>query len=147
VAHNLDSYRQAWREAGHPGNGDVFLRIPVYVAETSQRAFSEAEESTMRSYRRLAENFARSATAAGTTASEERAERGQRLSTTNYEDLLQDRLAYGAPDVVTERLEQLRDTLGLSGIIIEANVGGRIPKERVLNSIRLFAQKVVPGLR
>jgi alkanesulfonate monooxygenase SsuD/methylene tetrahydromethanopterin reductase-like flavin-dependent oxidoreductase (luciferase family) len=147
VAHNLDTYRQAWREAGHPGNGDVFLRIPVYVAETSQRAFSEAEESTMRSYRRLAENFARSATAAGTTASEERAERAQRLSATNYEDLLQDRLAYGAPDVVTERLEQLRDTLGLSGIIIEANVGGRIPKEQVLNSIRLFAQEVVPGLR
>jgi alkanesulfonate monooxygenase SsuD/methylene tetrahydromethanopterin reductase-like flavin-dependent oxidoreductase (luciferase family) len=147
VAQHLDSYRQAWQEAGHQGNGDVFLRIPAYVAETSQRAYSEAEESTTRSYRRLSENLARSATAPGTTASEQRVERSEQLKDRTYEELLRDRLAYGAPDAVTERLEQLRETLGLSGFIIEPNVGGRIPPERVLNSIRLFGQEVVPNLR
>ena len=147
VAQFLDVYRAAWREAGHPGEGDVMVRVPVYVAETSQQAYSEAEESTLRAYRRLSENLARSATAAGTTASEERAERAERLTTVTYEDLLRDRLAYGTPDMVAERLAQWRDELGLSGVIIEANVGGRIPQERVLNSIRLFAQEVVPRLR
>src|SRR5207245_11155846 len=29
---NLEAYRAAWREAGHPGDGDVCLRIPVYAA-------------------------------------------------------------------------------------------------------------------
>jgi hypothetical protein len=49
--------------------------------------------------------------------------------------------------MVVERLSQLRDEIGLSGVIIESNVGGRIPLERVLNSIRLFAQEVAPKLR
>jgi hypothetical protein len=44
-------------------------------------------------------------------------------------------------------LHQLRNELGLSGVIIESNVGGRIPMQRVLNSIRLFAQEVAPKLR
>jgi hypothetical protein len=84
---------------------------------------------------------------AGTTASEERAERAERLSRVSYNDLLRDRLAYGTPDMVAERLCQLRDELGLSGVIMEPNVGGHISKERVFNSIRLFAQEVVPMLR
>jgi hypothetical protein len=49
--------------------------------------------------------------------------------------------------MVVERLRQLREELGLSGVIMESNVGGRIPLERVLNSIRLFGQEVAPKLR
>src|SRR6266540_4197302 len=116
AAHPLKAYRQAWREAGHPGDGDVFLRIPGYVAETAERALSEPEYSTMRSYRRLGQTFGRSAGAAGTTAAEERVERAERLSSVGYDDLLRGRLAYGTPEMVVERLRQLQETLGLSGI-------------------------------
>jgi alkanesulfonate monooxygenase SsuD/methylene tetrahydromethanopterin reductase-like flavin-dependent oxidoreductase (luciferase family) len=144
---HLQTYRQAWREAGHPGNGDVFLRIPIYVAETAERARSEPEYSTLRSYRRLAETFGTSARAAGTTASEERAERSERLSAVGYDGLLQGRLAYGTPDMVATRLRELQETLGLSGIIMEPNVGGHIPPELVFRSVRLFAQEVAPQLR
>lgn len=140
-------YRKEWQEAGYPGNGDVYLRIPVYVAETAAQARTEPEVSTMRSYRRLAESFATSAGAAGTSASEERIERADRLTRTGYEALLRDRLAYGTPEMVAERLAQLRDELGLSGVIIEPNVGGYIPRELVFKSIRLFAQEVVSRLR
>jgi alkanesulfonate monooxygenase SsuD/methylene tetrahydromethanopterin reductase-like flavin-dependent oxidoreductase (luciferase family) len=146
VAH-LNAYRHAWREAGHPGTGDVFLRIPVYVAETAERARAEPEASTMQSYRRLGENFGRSAGAAGTTSSEERVERSTRLSGVKYDDLLQGRVAYGTPEAVVDRLRELRQTLGLSGIAIEPNVGGHVPREQVLRSIRLFAHEVVPRLR
>src|SRR5262245_21053923 len=55
---HIADYRAARREAGHSGGGSVYLRIPVYVADTAARARSEPEESTIRSYRRLAENFA-----------------------------------------------------------------------------------------
>ena len=65
-----------------------------------------------------------------------------------YDDLLRDRVAYGTPDMVVERLcRQLQEELGLSGVIMESNVGGRIPLERVLHSIRLFAHEVAPKLR
>jgi alkanesulfonate monooxygenase SsuD/methylene tetrahydromethanopterin reductase-like flavin-dependent oxidoreductase (luciferase family) len=101
----------------------------------------------MRSYRRLAENFASTVGAAGTTGSEERAERAERLSQLTYDDVLRDRVAYGTPDMVVDRLRHLRDALGVSGFIMESNVGGRIPLDRVLDSIRLYAQEVAPRLR
>jgi alkanesulfonate monooxygenase SsuD/methylene tetrahydromethanopterin reductase-like flavin-dependent oxidoreductase (luciferase family) len=144
---HLNAYRAALREAGHAGDGNVYLRIPVYVAATAAQAHAEPEESTMRSYRRLAENFASSVGAAGTTGSEERAERAERLSQLTYDDVLRDRVAYGTPDMVVDRLRHLRDVLGVSGVIMESNVGGRIPLDRVLNSIRLYAQEVAPRLR
>jgi alkanesulfonate monooxygenase SsuD/methylene tetrahydromethanopterin reductase-like flavin-dependent oxidoreductase (luciferase family) len=147
VAQHLTSYRQALQEAGHTGNGNVYLRIPVYVAETAAQAHTEPEASTTRAYRRLGTSFAGSARESGTTASEERIERAERLSQVTYDALLRDRLAYGTPDMVVERLRQLQDTLGLSGVIMEPNVGGQIPLERVLNSIRLYAQEVAPKLR
>jgi alkanesulfonate monooxygenase SsuD/methylene tetrahydromethanopterin reductase-like flavin-dependent oxidoreductase (luciferase family) len=144
---HLNAYRAALRQAGHAGDGNVYLRVPVYVAATAAQAHAEPEESTMRSYRRLAENFASSVGAAGTTGSEERAERAERLSQLTYDDVLRDRVAYGTPDMVVDRLLHLRDELGVSGVIAEPNVGGRIPLERVLESIRLYAQEVAPHLR
>jgi alkanesulfonate monooxygenase SsuD/methylene tetrahydromethanopterin reductase-like flavin-dependent oxidoreductase (luciferase family) len=145
--HQIKSYRDAWRKAGHSGDGDVYLRLPAYVAETAEKALAEPEASTMRSYRRLAENFARTANSAGTTASEERAARAERLAEVTYEELLRDRLAYGTPDMVVERLRGLKDRMGLSGVMIEPNVGGSIPVDRVMNSVRLFAREVAPNLQ
>jgi alkanesulfonate monooxygenase SsuD/methylene tetrahydromethanopterin reductase-like flavin-dependent oxidoreductase (luciferase family) len=147
VARHLVVYRQALQEAGHAGNGDVFLRIPVYVAETAERAYTEPQASTLRSYQRLARAFAESVGEAGTTTAEERAERAARLSQIAYDELLRGRLAYGTPDMVVERLQHLRDELGLSGVVIEPNVGGGIPREQVFRSVRLFAQEVAPKLR
>ena len=101
----------------------------------------------MRSYRRLAENFASSVGEAGPQPLKSARRGAQRLSQVTYDDVLRDRVAYGTPDMVVDRLRQLRDELGLSGVIMESNVGGRIPLERVLNSIRLYAQEVAPKLR
>ena len=147
VAHHLNVYRQTLQESGHPGNGDVFLRIPVYVAETAEGAYNEPQASTLRSYQRMARTFAQSIGAAGTTSSEERQERATALSQVSYDDLLRDRLAYGTPDMVVERLTHLRDALGLSGFVIEPNVGGGVPRDQVFRSVRLFAQEVAPRLR
>ena len=147
VAHHLEVYREARREAGHPDKGDALLRIPVYVAETVDKAISEPEASTMRSYRYNAASFTRSASEAGATASEQRVQRGQRLSSISYEELLRDRLVYGTPEMVAERLGRLCEDLGLSGVVIEPNLGGGIPTQQVFNSVRLFAEKVAPLLR
>jgi alkanesulfonate monooxygenase SsuD/methylene tetrahydromethanopterin reductase-like flavin-dependent oxidoreductase (luciferase family) len=144
---SIGEYRQVWRESGHAGEGSVVLRVPVYVAETQEQALSEAEASTMLSYARLRQSLAKSAGEFGTTLNEERAERAARLATITYEDLLRERLAYGTPQMVAERLGHWRDTLGLSGVLIEPNVGGQMVPERVRNSIRLFAQEVAPALR
>jgi alkanesulfonate monooxygenase SsuD/methylene tetrahydromethanopterin reductase-like flavin-dependent oxidoreductase (luciferase family) len=63
-----------------------------------------------------------------------------------YEEVLQDRVVYGTPEVVASRLGELRDILGLSGVIMEPKVGGMIPQEHLQTSIRLFGQEVGPRL-
>ena len=146
LAESLKAYRASWNEAGHQGDASVFLRIPVYVGETDEQAYSDAEESTMRSYRRMAQNFLNSATVAGATPDEERVQRGQQLSAITYEDLLRDRLAYGNPDTVTKLLREIIDELGLDGVVAEVNVGGGIAKEKVLASVKRFATEVAPAL-
>jgi alkanesulfonate monooxygenase SsuD/methylene tetrahydromethanopterin reductase-like flavin-dependent oxidoreductase (luciferase family) len=143
IAQALQDYRAAWREAGHPGDGDVVLRLPIYVASTMERALSEPEASAMHHYTRLREAFQRSAGVAGDDA---RATRAARLTTLSYGDVLRDRVVFGTPAHVAERLQTLKETFGLSGFIMEANLGGRIPPEFVFGSIRLFGQDVLPIL-
>ena len=140
-------YRASYGQAGCPGDGKVMLRVPIYVADTTERALSEPRESAMRAYARLQQAFTGSIGKAGTVVAEERAQRAESLATVTYDDLLRERLAYGTPSVVADRLCEWRDELGLTGFIMEANVGGQIPPPQVLDSIRLFAEEVAPELR
>jgi alkanesulfonate monooxygenase SsuD/methylene tetrahydromethanopterin reductase-like flavin-dependent oxidoreductase (luciferase family) len=144
-ATNLAVYRQAWREAGHPGTGDVFVRIPMYVAETAEAAYEEPRESTLTNYRQRGEGYSSRTQGAGSV--EERAEFARRIAGSDYDELLRKRLAYGTPDAVARRLANLRDELGLTGFLLEPNVGGGISRERVFKSVRLFAEQVAPALR
>ena len=64
-----------------------------------------------------------------------------------YEELLEDRLAYGSPDTVVKKLKHIAQEFDLDGIIMEPNVGGGLPFDRMINSIRLYAQEVAPRLR
>jgi alkanesulfonate monooxygenase SsuD/methylene tetrahydromethanopterin reductase-like flavin-dependent oxidoreductase (luciferase family) len=141
---NIQAYRQAWKEAGHPGQGQVFLRAPVYVAETEKQAIEEPEESIMYFYRYLGERLEDSATRAGVRAVEDRAARGRRLQTISYEDALREKLIVGSPERVADRLMGLKETLGLDGILAEMNCGTKIPHPRVMKSLQLLCEKVMP---
>lgn len=143
IARAIAEYRTAWRAAGHPGDGDVMLRVGIYVAEDKERAFSEPRDSTMSFYHRVREGLLQTAGAFG---GELRAQRAQNLASLTYESALQDRLVYGTPDAVTNRLRELRDELGLSGVLMEPNVGGLMTPDRLEHSIRLFGQEVGPQL-
>jgi alkanesulfonate monooxygenase SsuD/methylene tetrahydromethanopterin reductase-like flavin-dependent oxidoreductase (luciferase family) len=143
-ATNLGIYRDAWKEAGHPGDPEVYLRIPLYVGETPEAAYEEPRESTLQNYRQRGAGYASRTQGAGTA--EERAEFARRIASADYDELLKTRLAYGTPDAVTTRLAELRDELGLSGFLLEPNVGGAIPREQVSKSVALFAKEVAPAL-
>ena len=56
-------------------------------------------------------------------------------------------MAYGGPESVADKIAGISEELNLSGVIAEMNVGGQVPRERVLNSLRLFCQRVIPRLR
>ena len=54
---------------------------------------------------------------------------------------------YGEPEACVERLQSLREQLPtMKQCILEFNRRGRIPTERVRESMQLFAERVMPEL-
>jgi len=133
----IGGYHEGWREAGHPGRGEVSLIVPVYLTEDGRQAREEARASTMHFFRSIAEALSRGP----------RGEEAARLGRMTYDEILEELVVYGSPDAVTKRLLELRESLGYSSLSVWMNVGGRIPHQRVLGSMRLFAERVIPRLR
>jgi len=80
------------------------------------------------------------------TGDQEAYERLRRLAEVSYDDVLR-RVAYGTPEAVVERLQEYKETLGLTGVSLDVNPGGQIPYERVVHSVRLLAEKVIPRFK
>ena len=135
----IGGYHDAWREAGHPGHGEVALLVPVYVADTGRQAHDEPEASTMHWFRSISEALKRSATEHGRAQAE-------RLAAVSYDEILGEQVVYGTPEAVVDRLRVLREELGFTSLSAWMNVGGQIPHARVLRSMRLFAERVAPRL-
>lgn len=143
-APQIAAYRAAWRAAGHAGDGQVFLRAPGYVAASAEQARAEAEDSLMHYYRAQAALLSDSATRAGVDAADRRARTAHRLATITYEEALEGSVFIGSPDSVTAQLRALRQELGLDGVLLEFNCGGRVPHAQEMNALRLLCQEVMP---
>ena len=147
VQESVQVYRQTWRDAGHGGDGDVTLRLPVFVAETQAEAHAVPQASALQYYRRLSDSLTRSVGRAGTAVDEDRARLAQELANVTYDDLLRDWVIFGEPEEVADRLQQMIEAIDLSGVILEMNAGGLVPIENILSSLKLFGERVAPQLR
>jgi alkanesulfonate monooxygenase SsuD/methylene tetrahydromethanopterin reductase-like flavin-dependent oxidoreductase (luciferase family) len=137
----LALYHQAWKEAGHRGTPDIGLRIPAYVAETAERARSEPEASTMYAIRYGAETLSASA------ATPEAAARMMQMASVSYDEVLKRRVMFGTPAAIVERCQALREDLGVTCLVLELNYGGQLPMERVIHSMRLLTDQVMPAFK
>jgi alkanesulfonate monooxygenase SsuD/methylene tetrahydromethanopterin reductase-like flavin-dependent oxidoreductase (luciferase family) len=144
LAPNLHEYQHAYQEAGHAGEPQAFLRVPVYVADTYEQAISEPEASVMQFYRAFSQRLGASVGLAGVVRSEQRAESAQRLQTITYEEVLRDKIIVGTPEMVADRLHALSEELGLGGILAELNCGNLIPPSKVTKSLQLLCEEVMP---
>jgi alkanesulfonate monooxygenase SsuD/methylene tetrahydromethanopterin reductase-like flavin-dependent oxidoreductase (luciferase family) len=141
----IGGYHAGWAASGHPGHGSVGISMPVYVAETARQAREEPEASMMHFFRSISQGLS-TADGASIQTSQARAARAQRLATLTYDDVLREQAVFGTPEMVTERLLELREALGFTSISAWMNPGGQIPHERVLTSMRLFTERVAPRL-
>ena len=144
---SIAAYRDAYQSAGHVGQGEVYLRVPIYVAETEASARADPEPSIMQFYRTLGLQLEGAAKRPGVDAGEERAERGQALQTISYEDALRDKVITGTPASVATRLKYLTGKLGLNGVLAELNCGGLLDNEKVMRSLQLMCKEVAPCFR
>ncbi len=141
----LKEYRKAWREAGHNGDGDVSLRIPVYAADTEEAALEEPQDSINAYFNRMGSLLRDSAGRAGTDAG--RQGRADRLASLSYEEMLKTKVAFGSAESLTGRFAELKEELGLDGVVAELNAGGLIPEEAVTRSLRIITQQVMPSFK
>jgi alkanesulfonate monooxygenase SsuD/methylene tetrahydromethanopterin reductase-like flavin-dependent oxidoreductase (luciferase family) len=144
---HLKTYRTAWREAGHPGDGDVCLRLPVYAASTEKAAREEPYENITYFFRRHAE-LLRSGLGRGDTGPADRREtKVQQVESMTYEEILETRVAFGTAPALIDRIRELREDLGLTGLVAELNPGGLLPVEPMHRTLRILTDEVIPAFR
>jgi alkanesulfonate monooxygenase SsuD/methylene tetrahydromethanopterin reductase-like flavin-dependent oxidoreductase (luciferase family) len=144
---HLGRYRQAWRDAGHAGDGDVCLRIPVYAAPTQTAAVEEPHENISFFFRRHAELTRARIGRADTGPTERNLARLDQVTSMSYEEILETRVAFGTAAHLVERLAAVRADLGLNGLIAELNPGGLLSMEQMLRTLRILTHEVLPALR
>ena len=144
---HLKEYRKAWREAGHEGNGDVSLRIPVYAADSDEAALEEPQDSINAYFNRMGSLLRDSATGRAGGDASLRQGRADRLATMSYDEMLDTKVAFGTGESLIDRFGLLREELGLDGIVAELNAGGLIPEKAVTRSLRIITQQVMPAFR
>ena len=144
---HLKTYRAAWREAGHPGDGDVCLRLPVYAADTEKASREEPFENITYFFRRHAE-LLRSGMGRGDTGPADRRQtKFNEVSGLTYEQILAERVAFGTGPALIDRFRELREDLGLTGLVAELNPGGLLPVEPMHRTLRILTHEVMPAFR
>jgi alkanesulfonate monooxygenase SsuD/methylene tetrahydromethanopterin reductase-like flavin-dependent oxidoreductase (luciferase family) len=141
------AYRAAWKAAGHPGRGDVSIRIPVYAAPTQQEALEEPRENMMYFFRRHSELIKFGMGRADTGPADRRQTRFDEVANLTYDDVLQTRVAFGSAASLTERLRWIRDELDLDGVVAELNPSGLFSMERMQRTLRILTHEVMPALK
>jgi alkanesulfonate monooxygenase SsuD/methylene tetrahydromethanopterin reductase-like flavin-dependent oxidoreductase (luciferase family) len=152
VRHWFDGYRQAAADLGYVADPEkIAFSVPVYVADTDEKAHAEAQPAVEFLYHKALKQPAEMVTPPGymspgslrgVLAS------GLRVGGSSYEDLLANGQAVvGSPSSVAKRLGELYDELGGFGQIIGLFAIGPSTHEQVMRSAELFATEVMPVLR
>jgi alkanesulfonate monooxygenase SsuD/methylene tetrahydromethanopterin reductase-like flavin-dependent oxidoreductase (luciferase family) len=137
---DLKAYRDAYTEVGHPGHGEVYLRLSMHVGDNDKQALEEGEPSIMAGYKSLIDRLE------GSPNTRRRAELEEVKSIT-YEQVLRDKVIVGGPGRVADRLKELEAELGIDGILFELNFGAAIPAEMMMRSLQLICEKVMPHFK
>ena len=142
---SLASYREAWRAAGHGGQPSAYVRIPVYAAATETAAREDPRDSISAFFARQTALAKASLGRAGTSPA--RRAQVERMMNLTYEDILATKVAFGTPKRLIDRLTELREDLGIDGILMEPNPGGLLPRELERESLRLVTHDVMPAFK
>ncbi len=120
---------------------DIALLAPIHVAETEALARRDAEASHLSYYHEVARLVR-----AGSREGSPLAARVDRFASMTFEEAVATDTVVGTPETVLRRLTDLHARYRCGHIMGWFSFGGRIPHDRVLASMRLFAEDVLPRL-
>ncbi len=147
---HLKVYRQAWLDAGHPGKGNVYLRVPVYAGATEKAAYEEPYESITYYFNRQSKMVSQNAASrAGSEkhAGEDLQGQADRLAGLDYQEILDKKVIFGSAEGLIDRMTFLQEELGLDGIVAEMNAGNLIPEDKITQSLKILTHKVMPAFK
>lgn len=144
---HLQTYRKAWRETGHSGQPDAYLRIPVYAAGTEKEAIEEPRENITHFYRRHVEIIRAGLGRVDTGPATRRQALADRVARMSYDEILKSRVAFGTAARLIDRLTEIREDLELNGLVVELNPGGLLSMEQTRRTLRILTHEVMPALR
>jgi alkanesulfonate monooxygenase SsuD/methylene tetrahydromethanopterin reductase-like flavin-dependent oxidoreductase (luciferase family) len=140
-------YREAWKVAGHPGNGRVMLAFHMYCAPSDAEAFQTAEplvDAYLRSLYEAAADW-------GHLTSQDYPNYDkliEGLRTSNFrKQMEQNAVLVGTPDTIVNALRAFASEVGgfeVASLQVNFHTLGEPEAER---SLRLFAQEVMPRFR
>ena len=128
---DVQSYRQAWKKAGHPGDPTTVVRVPTVVADTKAKADRRTEDLM-----HLARRYYAGRTGIGST------DAGSASPDTTEEVNL-----FGTPEEVVEKIHMFREAFSTDEIMFECNWTSSVPRDVVMDTIRCISDKVIPQFK
>jgi alkanesulfonate monooxygenase SsuD/methylene tetrahydromethanopterin reductase-like flavin-dependent oxidoreductase (luciferase family) len=137
-------YRDAWRSAGHPGNGKVMLAFHMFCNADAKKAVDVAREPLNRYLRAIVDAT----------------KKWKNLSSKDYPGY--DKMVYamekesfdtqvaeggawvGPPERLIDQIESYRDGVGGFEVASMQVNFGHVPGDEAEKSMRLFGEKVLP---
>jgi natural product biosynthesis luciferase-like monooxygenase protein len=142
---NYDTYRAAWRAArGSDEGSEICLNKIIHVADSSRQAREDLAEPIRWFFRTQADLIADPAGAPPEQYKFYRKVRENLLSLSDEKALDQAAIT-GDPDEVADKIRMHHEALGVTHFMGAFSRGG-VPHEKVMRSMRLFADKVMPKL-
>lgn len=141
----LDAYRKAWREAGHPGKGEVMLAFHMLVDRDGARARRLAKpriESYLNAIVGASSDWATGTSSKDYPGYDKMVEK---LRAETFETQVESGSAWvGTPEEVRASIARLQDEYGgFEHASMQVNFFD-LPLEDALPSLRLFAEEVIP---
>lgn len=141
----VNTYRDAWRSAGHPGRGRVMLAFHMFCAPTRAEAVDVAREPLNRYLKSLV--GAASAWTEGLSSKDypgyDKIIAG--LAAETFESQVQKGAAWvGSPEEIADKIAMYDELVGgfeIASLQVNFNT---IPLDAAQRSMRLFAEKVMP---
>ncbi len=141
-------YRQAYREAGHPGNGEIMLAFHMFVDEDGDRARRIAKPHIEGYFRSLAEASAGWVGGTVSSAYQGYDKKFEAVRALTFESLIASDAAWiGTPAEVRAAIGRLHDAVGgfeIASLQVNFHL---LPVEDAQRSIALFAAEVMPAFR
>ena len=122
LAKGYETYRRVWSEAGHAADPEIPALHFTYVGASDPQARREPEACVMWHLRR------------------------QYPPHVDYAHCYESVLLFGDIERVVERIARLRDELGVTYLLAWMNFGG-LESDLARNSLRRFAEKIIPRFR